>query len=101
MKTYYGLAWDRYGAAQSHSGKLLASVFMFGSRAEREHWVEDSPTQYTREAYYRWAATRRDAQRCEGWEERTGYLGECSVCGSAYDDDCEAERCAQHDLMEA
>ncbi|GIV82474.1 MAG: hypothetical protein KatS3mg051_1828 [Anaerolineae bacterium] len=96
MKHYYGVELGMYGAALQ-DGRLIAHVYVFSSREDRDHWVADRSTEYVDMPGFRWSATRSHASRTTGWSARGPYIVQCPLCGRSYDDDCEAYRCTlQH-----
>lgn len=84
-RSHYGLYWDGDGAIATPDGQLYAMVYVFGSRRSRDHWVADGIDQ----PGYRWPASRRQAQRATGWDDRGPYTTECGLCGRVFRDDCD------------
>lgn len=94
-RCFYALEWWPYGAAQTSYGKTYTNVYIFPSRKDRDHWVRDCREPYSDKRGYRWAATRREAQRSLYWGWRAPYLRYCAICGRVFGDDCDLHEHAQ------
>lgn len=91
-RSYYGMMWGSHGTVVTASGRACAQVYVFASRASRDHWVRDGAETRIGLPGYRWPASRFEARRSLGWDARGPYSAECGLCGRVFTDDCELSR---------
>ena len=103
-RNYYAIDNVPYGRAQDSNGRRIGSVYAFASRAWRDAWVAESPTDYqTVRGYREPIAARTSAVRdaVAGRGDLTP-VSQCTTCGTVWawtpESEQEANECAKRYL---